>query len=149
MPKPPPHAPPTAAELAILQVLWTRGPSSVRDVHDGLDAGKPVVYTTVLKLMQIMHERGLLTREAQGRKHIYTAAVERAATQDTLLDSFLDRAFGGSAKTLVMRALGKHTPGKADIGELRAFLDELEAGRKAGEDDRTDSDSQPQNSQKR
>ena len=129
MNKPSQSAPPTAAELAILQVLWTRGPSSVKDVHAGLDADKPVVYTTVLKLMQIMHERGLLTREAQGRKHIYTAAVERAATQDTLLDSFLSKAFGGSAKTLVMRALGKHTPDAADIDELRAFLDELEAGK--------------------
>ena len=127
MPKPPDTAPPTAAELAILQVLWTRGPASVRDVHAGLHAERPVVYTTVLKLMQIMHERGLLTREAEGRRHIYTAAVERDATQDTLLDSFLSKAFGGSAKTLVMRALGKHTPDAADIDELRAFLDELEA----------------------
>ena len=147
MPKPSRSAPPTTAELAILQVLWTRGPSSVKDVHARLDTDKPVVYTTVLKLMQIMHERGLLTREAEGRRHIYTAAVDRAATQDTLLDSFLERAFGGSAKTLVMRALGKHTPGKADISELRAFLDDLEA--EPGNDgDDTPSPTSPQNPQK-
>lgn len=128
MPKPVFNAPPTAAELAVLRELWTRGPLSVKDVHAALSAEKPVVYTTVLKIMQIMLERGLLTREAQGRKHIYTAAVERDATQDTLLDSFLDKAFGGSAKALVMRALGQHTPSAAEIDELRDYLDSLDAG---------------------
>ena len=147
MPKPLPQAPPTAAELAILQLLWTRGPLSVKDVHADLETDRPVVYTTVLKLMQIMYERGLLTREAQGRKHIYTAAVERAATQDSLLDTFLDRAFGGSAKTLVMRALGKHTPDASDIDELRAFLDELEAGQDS-DADAADSSSRTQNPKK-
>ena len=125
MAKPAP-TPPTAAELAVLQQLWRRGPLSVGDVHAALDADKPVVYTTVLKTMQIMHERGLLTRERAGRKHIYAAAVAEDATQDTLLDSFLARAFGGSAKTLVMRALGKHTPSAAELDELRAFLADLE-----------------------
>ena len=126
MPIPPRHAPPTAAELAVLQQLWRRGPLSVRQVHDSLDGAKPVVYTTVLKTMQVMYERGLLSREQAGRKHIYAAAVAQEATQDTLLDTFLDRAFGGSAKTLVMRALGKHTPSAAELDELRAFLNDLD-----------------------
>ena len=122
---------PTAAELAVLQELWRRGPSTVRTVHEGLEAARgpearAVGYTTTLKTMQIMHERGLLTRERAGRKHIYAAAVAEDATQDTLLDSFLARAFGGSAKTLVMRALGKHTPSAAELDELRAFLADLE-----------------------
>lgn len=126
MSKPAHKAAPTPTELTVLQELWARGPLSVKDVHAALEVEKPVVYTTVLKIMQIMHDRGLLTRVAQGRKHIYTAAVERDATQDTLLDTFLDKAFGGSAKTLVMRALGKHTPSPDEIDELRAFLNDLD-----------------------
>ena len=118
---------PTAAELAVLQLLWSSGPLSVREVHDGLDADRPVVYTTVLKTMQVMHERGLLTRESAGRKHIYAAAIEREPTQDGLLDTFLARAFGGSAKGLVMRALGKHTPSPEELDELKAYIAELEA----------------------
>ncbi len=125
MSKPAP-TPPTAAELAVLQQLWARGPLSVKDVHQSFDSDKPVVYTTVLKIMQVMYERGLLTREAQGRKHIYAAAIAKDATQDTLLDSFLDKAFGGSATDLVLRALGKHTPNAAEIDELKAFLSNLE-----------------------
>ena len=127
MPRPTPPTVPTAAELAVLQLLWSRGPLSVREVHEGLDADRPVVYTTVLKTMQVMHERGLLTRESAGRKHIYAAAIEREPTQDGLLDTFLARAFGGSAKGLVMRALGKHTPSPAELDELKAYIAELEA----------------------
>lgn len=122
---------PTAAELAVLQLLWRRGPLPVKSVHEALTAAsapaaKPVGYTTVLKTMQVMHERGLLAREPDGRRHIYAAAVAQDATQDTLLDAFLDRAFGGSAQRLVMRALGKHTPSAAELDELRAFLSEIE-----------------------
>lgn len=117
---------PTAAELAVLQLLWQRGPLSVKDVHEALDSDKPVVYTTVLKTMQVMMEKGMLDRTSAGRKHIYRAILEQDATQDTLLDSFLDKTFGGSAKSLVMRALGKHTPSSDEIDELKAFLDQLE-----------------------
>ena len=117
---------PTAAELAVLQLLWQRGPLSVKDVHEALDSDKPVVYTTVLKTMQVMMEKEMLDRTSAGRKHIYRAILEQDATQDTLLDSFLDKTFGGSAKSLVMRALGKHTPSADEIDELKAFLDQLE-----------------------
>lgn len=132
MPAPPPPPQPTAAELAVLQLLWARGPLAVKAVHEALVAAdpaeRPVVYTTVLKTMQVMHERGLLAREADGRRHIYRAAVQREATQDTLLDTFLTRAFGGSAKRLVMSALGNHQPTAAELAELRAYLDTLEPG---------------------
>ena len=117
---------PTASELAILQLLWTNGPLSVRAVHEALERDKPIVYTTVLKTMQVMMERGMLDRTSEGRKHIYRAVIAQTATQDKLLDSFLDKTFGGSAKKLVMRALGQHTPDAAELEELKAYIDSLE-----------------------
>ncbi len=117
---------PTASELSILQLLWKEGPLSVRDVHDALAQNKPVVYTTVLKTMQVMLERGMLNRESEGRKHIYRAAIEQSKTQDKLLDTFLNKTFGGSAKKMVMRALGKHTPDKEELEELKAYIESLE-----------------------
>lgn len=121
---------PTASELAILQLIWSKGPLSVREVHDALDQNKPVVYTTVLKTMQVMMERRMLDRSSEGRKHIYRAIIAQTATQDKLLDSFLDKTFGGSAKKLVMRALGKHTPDQEELEELKAYIDALETKKK-------------------
>jgi len=118
---------PTASELAILQLLWANGPLSVKEVHIALDSNKTVVYTTVLKTMQVMMERGMLDRSSEGRKHIYRAIIKQSDTQDKLLNSFLDKAFGGSAKNLVMRALGKHTPNKAELEELKNYISSLEA----------------------
>ncbi len=120
---------PTASELAILNLLWTHGPLSVKDVHEALDQDKPVVYTTVLKTMQVMMERGMLGRYSEGRKHIYQAAIAQKDTQDKLLDTFLDKTFGGSAKNLVMRALGKHTPDAKELEELKAYINSLEKKR--------------------
>lgn len=117
---------PTASELAVLQLLWERGPLAVKTVHAELSKDREVVYTTVLKTMQVMLERGFLTRESQGRKHIYAAAVAREATQDSLLDTFINRTFGGSAKELAMRALGKTKTTQSDIDELKALIDKLE-----------------------
>ncbi len=117
---------PTASELAVLQLLWERGPQSVRQVHDALAEDKEVVYTTILKTMQVMLDRGYLSREGAGRKHIYSAAIAKEDTQDQLLDTFLDRTFGGSAKRLVMRALGNYRSSKDDIEELKAMIDRLE-----------------------
>lgn len=133
MPERTDHTPPTAGELAILQVLWASGPLPVKEVHETLEANKPdgdkpVGYTTVLKLMQLMTEKGLLTRESEGRKHIYQTAVQQTSTQDRLLDTFLDKAFGGSAKNLVMRALGQHKPSASELDELKAFIADLESG---------------------
>ncbi len=120
------QSPPTASELAILQLLWDRGPLTVRQVHDTLSEQKEVGYTTTLKTMQVMLERNFLRREAQGRGHLYYAAIAQGATQDKLLDTFLQRAFGGSVKGLVMRALGNHKASRADIEELKDLIDRLE-----------------------
>ena len=117
---------PTASELAILNQLWTDGPLTVRDIHERLSDEKEVVYTTVLKTMQNMYESGLLDRERRGRQHVYRAVIERGKTQDRLLDRFLNRAFGGSATGLVMRALGNYRPKKDDIQELKALIERLE-----------------------
>lgn len=117
---------PTASELAVLQLLWERGPLPVKAVHAALAEEKPVVYTTVLKTMQVMYERGMLERESQGRAHIYRAAISQESTQNQLLDSFLQRTFGGSAKRLVMRALGNYQASQEDIDDLKAMIEKLE-----------------------
>jgi len=117
---------PTASELAVLQLLWERGPLPVKEVHAALSEEKDVVYTTVLKTMQVMLDRGMLERESVGRKHIYQAAISQESTQNKLLDTFLQRTFGGSAKRLVMRALGNYKTTEQDIAELKALIDQLE-----------------------
>jgi BlaI family transcriptional regulator, penicillinase repressor len=117
---------PTDSELEILQVLWERGPCTVRDVNDVLSTRREVGYTTTLKLMQIMHEKGLLDREKDGKGHVYVAAVEREVTQRALLDRFLESAFSGSAMQLVLQTLGGHKASPADIDQIRAYLDTLD-----------------------
>src|SRR5687768_6138969 len=104
-PKPQPRPRPTEAELAILQVLWDRGPSTVRDVTDALQADRGTGYTTTLKLMQIMAEKGLVTRDESQRSHIYQVAVPREQTQRALVSNLLKTAFGGSTSQLVLQAL--------------------------------------------
>ena len=96
---------PTDAELAILRVLWERGPSTVRQVHEALAETRDTGYTTALKLMQIMAEKGLVTRNETARTHVYSAIAGEEQTQQQLVKDLVDRAFGGSAKTLVLRAL--------------------------------------------
>jgi predicted transcriptional regulator len=113
---------PTGAELEILQVLWTRGPSSVRDVADAL--GRTEAYTTVLKLMQIMTEKRLVTRREAGRLHIYRAASSREDTQRRLVRDLLRQAFGGSAAQLVLQALSAAKPTPEELEEIRALLDQ-------------------------
>ena len=117
---------PTDSELEILQVLWDRGSCTVRDVNDTLAAKREVGYTTTLKLMQIMHDKGLLEREKDGRGHVYAAAVDRTLTQRALIDRFLENAFGGSAMQLVMQTLGGHKASPAEIDQIRAYLDAIE-----------------------
>ena len=124
------HNQPTASELAVLQLLWDRGPLAVKEVHAALSREREVVYTTVLKTMQVMHDRGYLSRESQGRKHIYAAAIAREDTQNSLLDTFIDRTFGGSAKELAMRALGNYRTSQRDIDELKALIEKLENKKK-------------------
>ena len=119
---------PTEGELEILQVLWRRGPVTVREVFEELKQRKDVGYTTVLKLMQIMHEKGLLRRDTTSRSHLYDAVISEREAQRFLVDRILDTAFGGSAFKLVMQALDHHQTSDRDLAEIRAYLD-----RKKGE----------------
>jgi len=122
---------PTEAELEVLQVLWQEGkPCSVRFVHDALQGRKKdAVYTTTLKIMQKMQEKGLLHREGQGRKHLYSPTVTEADTQQKLLDRFMKTTFGGSAMKLVMQALGNHKASQEEIEKIRQLLDQKEGGK--------------------
>jgi BlaI family transcriptional regulator, penicillinase repressor len=117
---------PTAAELEILAVLWERGPSTVRDVQEVLNARKAVGYTTALKLLQIMFEKGLVERDESARTHVYAAALEREPTQNALVKDLAERAFGGSASALVLGALSAQPASRAELAEIRRLLDELE-----------------------
>jgi BlaI family penicillinase repressor len=117
---------PTNAELAILGVLWQRGPSTVRDVHDALGAARSeaVGYTTVLKLLQIMTEKKLVKRNTRSRTHVYSAAVSEATTRGHLLSDLVDRAFGGSSLALVLQALSSTRATPAELEQIRRLLDE-------------------------
>ena len=115
---------PTEAELAILQVLWDRGPSTVRQVHDALSAARDTGYTTTLKLMQIMAGKGLVTRDESERTHVYAARLGRDETQRQLVADLLDRAFGGSAAALVMQALKSQPASAAEMAEIQRMIRE-------------------------
>jgi BlaI family transcriptional regulator, penicillinase repressor len=115
---------PTDAELAILRVLWARGPSTVRHVLDALNEERVTGYTTVLKLLQIMTDKQLVARDESERTHIYRASFSEADTQRQLVDDLMDRAFGGSAMQLVMRALSGRKTSETDLAEIRRLLDE-------------------------
>jgi len=120
---------PTDAELAILRVLWDLGPSTVRQVFDVLSAERELGYTTVLKMLQIMDEKGLVQRDATDRVHVFSTTQTQAQTQRTMLDDLLDKAFGGSSTSLVMQALATHKASREELAEIRKLLDQAE-GRK-------------------
>jgi predicted transcriptional regulator len=113
---------PTDAELAILRVLWERGPSTVRQVYAVLSQGRSFAYTTTLKLLQIMTEKGLTTREAQGQHHVYRPRHAERETQRRLVADLLERAFGGSISTLVMQALAAKRTSPDELREIRRLL---------------------------
>jgi predicted transcriptional regulator len=117
---------PTEAELEILRALWRRGPSTVREVHDDVSGARATGYTSVLKLMQIMHAKGLVTRDESERTHVYAAAVEREETEGGLISDLARRAFGGSAAKLVMRALSDAPASPDELAEIRRLLDAAE-----------------------
>lgn len=121
---------PTDAELAILRVLWNRGPSTVRDVHEELNSLSPTGYTTVLKLLQIMTEKGLVDRDESQRAHVYQPRETEQKTQRQLLGDLADRAFGGSAAKLVMQALSGRRTSTEELSEIRALLDRIEGDAK-------------------
>jgi predicted transcriptional regulator len=113
---------PTDAELAILRVLWDLGPSTVRTVHEHLASGRDLQYTTTLKLLQIMTGKGLTDRAFEGRSHVYRARQEKEETQRRLVDDLLDRAFGGSAATLVMQALESKPATVSELDEISRMI---------------------------
>ena len=119
---------PTRAELAILRVLWQRGPSTVREVHGSLSQGRPMGYTTVLKMLQIMTDKGLVGRDESQRAHIYSVRRPEAQTQRQLVRDLLERAFDGSAMKLVMHALAAQKASPEEIARIRRLLDEIEGG---------------------
>ena len=121
---------PTGAELEILAVLWERGPSTVRDVHTVLSKTKPIGYTTVLKLMQIMAEKGLVRRNEDQRAHLYEARARQDQTQGRLVRDLMDRAFAGSTAQLVMQALSARKASPEELAQIRRLLDEFERGAK-------------------
>jgi BlaI family penicillinase repressor len=121
---------PTDAELEILTVLWSRGPSTVRDVHQAIALRRSAQYTTILKLMQIMAEKGLVRRDEKQRAHVYEAARPREWTQRQLAGDLLQRAFGGSAAGLVLGALSSRAASREDIEEIRRLLDRYEEGKR-------------------
>jgi BlaI family transcriptional regulator, penicillinase repressor len=121
---------PTAAELDILHVLWRRGSATVRDVHGELARAGTVGYTTVLKLMQIMVEKGLVERDEKDRAHVYRPAWKREETEGQIVGDLLDRVFGGSAAQLVLRALSDRKASKQEIADIRKMLDRIEQGDK-------------------
>ncbi|MBI1895104.1 MAG: BlaI/MecI/CopY family transcriptional regulator [Acidobacteria bacterium] len=128
MPGEPPR--PTDAELEILTVLWSIGPATVREVHDVISRRRPAQYSTVLKFMQIMADKGLVRRDERPRAHIYQAARPREWTQRQLAGDLLERAFSGSARALLMGALAARKATKEELAEIRKLLDEYGKGKK-------------------
>ena len=119
---------PTPAELEILRVLWQLGPSTVREVQERLEAERPTGYTTVLKLLQIMTDKGLVERDESARAHVYAASAPEAQTQKQLVRDLVDRAFGGSASQLVLHALSGRKASREELSRIRELLDQLEGG---------------------
>ena len=117
---------PTDSELEILNILWEKGPSTVRDVHEVLEKNKDAGYTTTLKLMQIMHDKTLLKRDISNKSHVYTANVSQEKTQGQLVKRMIDNVFNGSASQLVMQALGNHKTNSKELEEIKKYLEEME-----------------------
>ena len=121
---------PTDAELEILRVLWERGPSTVRQVHESIATARDTGYTTTLKLMQIMADKGLVTRDESSRTHIYAARASQESTQRQLVSDLVQRAFGGSAAELVLRALASHKTSDMELREIQKLIDEAREERR-------------------
>jgi BlaI family transcriptional regulator, penicillinase repressor len=119
---------PTPGELGILRVLWEQGPLTVREIHARLERQRPTGYTTVLKLLQIMTDKGLVRRDETARAHVYEARAPEEQTQRQLVRDLLDRAFGGSATKLVMHALSARKTSRAELARIREMIDRLEGG---------------------
>jgi predicted transcriptional regulator len=120
---------PTGAELEILRVLWSSGPLTVREVQEALRREPPIGYTTTLKTLQVMAEKGLVDRDESRRSHVYRARVDESQSQRRLVGDLMDRAFGGSAQRLVIQALAARPASAEELAEIRRLIDRLEEGR--------------------
>ena len=120
---------PTDKELEILRIVWERGAASVKDVHELLGGDAANGYTTILKLMQIMHDKGLLVRQKSGKLHLYKAVVSQQRTQQQIVSKMIDTVFSGSAAKLVLSALGNQKASKDELKAIRDYLDQLEGGK--------------------
>lgn len=116
---------PTEAELSLLNVLWSIGPATVREIHDAVSSTQKTGYTTVLKILQIMHEKALVIRDESNRAHVYAPANSQMHTQSSLLQDLVSKAFGGSTSNLVMRAIGESTS-QQEIDDIRQLLNKIE-----------------------
>jgi len=121
---------PTASELDILQILWQKGKMTVKEINEEINKVKETGYTTTLKLMQIMHEKGLLSREQNGRSHVYKASIKEDDTKSSLLKNFIQSTFNGSTANLVMQALGDHKTTREELEMIRELLNNIEKGKK-------------------
>ncbi len=117
---------PTDSELEILKVLWKEGPCSVRQVNELLSSDKEIGYTTTLKIMQIMHEKGMLERDTSQRSHIYAPTLKEKEVKGSMLKNFMNNAFEGSASKLIMQALGNHKMTDNELEEIKALINKLE-----------------------
>ncbi|WP_185233881.1 BlaI/MecI/CopY family transcriptional regulator [Teredinibacter franksiae] len=117
---------PTQAELEILNILWQSGESRVQEVHTHLSQQRDIGYTTTLKAMQVMAQKGLLDRRLDGRSHVYFPAIQERATKNKLLSRFIDNTFGGSSSQLVVQVLGNAKVSKEELDEIRAYLNQIE-----------------------
>ena len=122
----PPHTAPTEAELSILRVLWERGPSTVREVHEALYQGTEIGYTTSLKLLQNMLGKGLVTRDDEPRQHVYRAAVSKQRTLNALVRAWIDKAFAGSSAALAIQALDAKPARREELARLKELIRKIE-----------------------
>jgi len=121
---------PTDGELEILNILWKKGPSTVREIHEEVEKTKEAGYTTTLKLMQIMLDKKMLTRDASSKTHIYTAAISQEQTQGQIVQRMIDTVFDGSAMQLVMQALGNTRTTKDELEQIKQYLEQMEQQQK-------------------
>lgn len=121
---------PTESELEVLQIMWDKEPCTVRDVHDVLEKTKDVGYTSTLKLMQIMFDKGLVERDTTSRSHLYKTLISREQAQETALDKFIDTVFKGSSTDLIMRALGRHVASKDELDTITDYLNRVTQSKK-------------------
>ncbi len=121
---------PTSAELEILSTLWENQPLTVRDIHDKLKAKRNVGYTTILKIMQNMAAKGLLSRELKGKSHLYSAIYHKEETQQNLLNKFIDSTFGGSPSSLVMQLLGNNKTSPSELEDIKKAIEQLDKNQK-------------------